>query len=63
MKKSKEKTSKQKIPTYNLLRPTGNGAFGMVYQAKDAETGQIVAIKKSSKIKDTVTVSYHFSQN
>ena len=42
MKKSKEKTSKQKIPTYNLLRPTGNGAFGMVYQAKDAETGQIV---------------------
>ena len=46
MKKSKEKTSKQKIPTYNLLRPTGNGAFGMVYQAKDAETGQIVAIKK-----------------
>ena len=31
MKKSKEKTSKQKIPTYNLLRPTGNGAFGMVY--------------------------------
>ena len=32
MKKSKEKTSKQKIPTYNLLRPTGNGAFGMVYQ-------------------------------
>ena len=36
----------QKIPTYNVLRPTGNGAFGMVYQAKDAETGQIVAIKK-----------------
>ena len=46
MNPSKERKSKSKKHTYNLIKPTGNGAFGMVYKAKDAETGQIVAIKK-----------------
>ena len=32
--------------TYALLKPTGNGAFGMVYKAKDTKNGKIVAIKK-----------------
>jgi glycogen synthase kinase 3 beta len=36
----------QNTHTYSLIKPTGNGAFGMVYQAKDTETGRIVAIKK-----------------
>ena len=39
----KQKKSEQ---DYELLKPTGNGAFGMVYQAKDVNTGQIVALKK-----------------
>ena len=38
--------NKQNTHTYALIKPTGNGAFGMVYQAKDTKTGQIVAIKK-----------------
>ncbi len=46
MRNNKDSHSKQKIPTYTLIKPSGNGAFGMVYQAKDTETGQIVAIKK-----------------
>lgn len=46
MKRNKEKTPKQKQPKYRILKPTGNGAFGMVYQAQDEETGQIVALKK-----------------
>ena len=32
--------------TYTLIKPTGNGAFGMVYKAKDNKNGKIVAIKK-----------------
>lgn len=36
----------QSTHTYALIKPTGNGAFGMVYQAKDTKNGKIVAIKK-----------------
>ena len=32
--------------TYTLIKPTGNGAFGMVYKAKDNNNGKIVALKK-----------------
>lgn len=42
MDKGKEKTS----VTYNAERVIGNGSFGVVYQAKVSETGEVVAIKK-----------------
>ena len=32
--------------TYNADKVTGNGSFGVVYQATIAETGETVAIKK-----------------
>lgn len=32
--------------TYNAERVIGNGSFGVVYQARVAETGECVAIKK-----------------
>ena len=31
--------------TYTLIKPTGNGAFGMVYKAKDQVLNRFVAIK------------------
>ena len=37
---------RQSSHTYSLIKPTGNGAFGMVYKAKDNKNGKIVAIKK-----------------
>lgn len=36
----------QKSFTYNAEKIIGNGSFGVVYKAKVAETGEIVAIKK-----------------
>ena len=39
-------SQQRKQDNYPLIKPTGQGAFGMVYQAKDKRTGQIVAIKK-----------------
>lgn len=32
--------------TYNAERVIGNGSFGVVYQARVSETGEVVAIKK-----------------
>ena len=32
--------------TYNAERVIGNGSFGIVYQARVVETGEVVAIKK-----------------
>lgn len=46
--------------TYTLIKPTGNGAFGMVYKAKDNKNGKIVAIKRFSKIKDIKIENYQF---
>ena len=31
---------------FNLYQVIGNGSFGVVYQAKLCETGEMVAIKK-----------------
>jgi glycogen synthase kinase 3 beta len=36
----------QQTFTYNAEKIVGNGTFGVVYQAKVQETGEIVAIKK-----------------
>ena len=41
-----EHSHHQSTHTYALIKPTGNGAFGMVYKAKDTKNGKIVAIKK-----------------
>ena len=43
---SDRSSHRQSSHTYTLLKPTGNGAFGMVYKAKDNQNGKIVAIKK-----------------
>ena len=43
---SDRSSHRQSSHTYSLLKPTGNGAFGMVYKAKDNQNGKIVAIKK-----------------
>ena len=43
---SDRSSHRQSSHTYTLLKPTGNGAFGMVYQAKDNKNGKIVALKK-----------------
>jgi serine/threonine protein kinase len=32
--------------TYNVEQIIGNGSFGVVFKARIAETGQLVAIKK-----------------
>ena len=47
---SDRSSHRQSSHTYTLLKPTGNGAFGMVYKAKDNQNGKIVAIKKYFKI-------------
>ena len=47
---SNNSSHRQSNHTYSLIKPTGNGAFGMVYQAKDNNNGKIVAIKKYFKI-------------
>ena len=39
-------SKRQSTHTYTLIKPTGNGAFGMVYKAKDNKNGKIVALKK-----------------
>lgn len=38
--------NRQNSNAYALIKTTGNGAFGMVFQAKDTSTGRIVALKK-----------------
>ena len=43
---SEHSSHRQSSHTYSLLKPTGNGAFGMVYKAKDNQNGKIVALKK-----------------
>ena len=43
---SDRSSHRQSSHTYSLIKPTGNGAFGMVYKAKDNQNGKIVAIKK-----------------
>ena len=43
---SNNSSHRQSTHTYSLIKPTGNGAFGMVYQAKDNNNNKIVAIKK-----------------
>ena len=43
---SDHSSHRQSSHTYSLIKPTGNGAFGMVYKAKDNQNGKIVAIKK-----------------
>ena len=57
---SDRSSHRQSSHTYSLIKPTGNGAFGMVYKAKDNQNGKIVAIKKVSKIKDINTVYYQY---
>ena len=32
--------------SYVPIKPVGNGSFGVVYQAKIMETGELVAIKR-----------------
>ena len=44
-KKDKKEEKKTSL-TYNAERVIGNGSFGVVYQARVAETGETVAIKK-----------------
>ena len=43
---SDHSSHRQSSHTYSLIKPTGNGAFGMVYKAKDNQNGKVVAIKK-----------------
>ena len=43
---SERSKNRQSDHTYTLIKPTGNGAFGMVYKAKDNQNGRIVAVKK-----------------
>ena len=43
---SDRSSNRQSSHTYTLIKPTGNGAFGMVYKAKDNKNGKIVALKK-----------------
>lgn len=40
---------------YSLIRPIGQGAYGIVCSAQDAFTGQEVAIKKIAGVADNVT--------
>ena len=47
---SDHSSHRQSSHTYSLIKPTGNGAFGMVYKAKDNQNGKVVAIKKYFKI-------------
>ena len=46
MKDSKDEENPYENYSYILLKPVGNGAFGMVYQTKIEETSEIVATKK-----------------
>ena len=47
---SDRSSHRQSSHTYSLIKPTGNGAFGMVYKAKDNQNGKIVAIKKDHDV-------------
>jgi hypothetical protein len=40
------RTGEQKEISYSNLKAVGNGSFGVVFQAKILETGDLVAIKK-----------------
>lgn len=42
----REKKSKINKPRYEKLEKLGEGTYGIVYKAKDSETGQIIALKK-----------------
>lgn len=52
--------------TYEMLRQIGNGSFGLVYEARCIETGEIVAVKKvlqdpryKNRELDTMKQLYH----
>ena len=40
------KTGEQKEISYSNLKAVGNGSFGVVFQAKLLDTGELTAIKK-----------------
>ena len=42
----REKKNKINKPRYEKLEKLGEGTYGIVYKAKDSETGQIIALKK-----------------
>lgn len=39
-------TQKSKIDRYEKLDVVGEGTYGVVYKARDVETGEIYALKK-----------------
>ena len=41
---------------YDILGIVGEGAYGIVYKARNKETGDIVAIKKFKESEDDETV-------
>ena len=47
---SDRSSHRQTSHTYTLLKPTGNGAFGMVYKAKDNQNNFYLIKIKSHKI-------------
>lgn len=42
-------------PNYKLLKEIGHGCFGYVFQAYDATTNQIVAIKRIHKVTNSIS--------
>ena len=47
--------------TYNAERVIGNGSFGIVYQARVVETGEVVAIKKVFQDKRYILNFYFYN--
>jgi len=39
-------TSSRTVAAFELLEQVGAGTYGLVYKAKDKQTGEIVALKK-----------------
>ena len=51
-KNKNESNKKSSDYLYKVERVCGNGSFGIVFQAKVIQTGEVVAIKKYIKIED-----------
>ena len=54
-KNKNESNKKSSNSLYKVERVCGNGSFGIIFQAKVIQTGEVVAIKKYIKIEDIKT--------